>query len=112
MLTFSDSHKDVGYAFSLMGLLVKLTHTVRTLHLHHRVCALTASALAWSTWVRIRSYSFHEIYLCLTQDRDGSRMKMIIPEELEQRRAFWWELLHLDCRLVSCSEYDAVSHVN
>ncbi|TFL01701.1 hypothetical protein BDV98DRAFT_567372 [Pterulicium gracile] len=62
MLTFSDSHKDVGYAFSLMGLLVKLTHT---LGLH----------------------------------RDGSRMKMIIPEELEQRRAFWWELLHLDCRL-------------
>jgi hypothetical protein len=28
MLTFSDNQKDVGYAFSLLGLLVKLSQTV------------------------------------------------------------------------------------
>lgn len=32
-------------------------------------------------------------------DRDNSRLKMI-PEEYEKRKAIFWELLNLDCRMV------------
>lgn len=33
-------------------------------------------------------------------DRDGSRLK-VIPEEYEKRRTLFWELMNLDCRIVS-----------
>jgi hypothetical protein len=35
----------------------------------------------------------------LSLDRDVVRTK-VIPEEIEKRRALFWELLHLDARLV------------
>ncbi len=35
-------------------------------------------------------------------DRDKPRLKTI-PEEDEKRRAVFWELLNMDCRMVRCS---------
>jgi hypothetical protein len=37
-------------------------------------------------------------------DRDGGRSSKLIPEEHERRRAIFWELLNMDCRMVSSSQ--------
>lgn len=36
-------------------------------------------------------------------DRDITRGSKVIPEEHEKRRAIFWELLNMDCRMVSLS---------
>ena len=43
--------------------------------------------------------SFHLYIYTLSSDRDGGKSK-VIPEEVEKRRAIFWEIMYLDARLV------------
>lgn len=55
--------------------------------------------LAGTSYV-IETATYDLIHWTDEADREGSRIKRI-PEEDEKRRFIFWELLNLDCRMVS-----------
>lgn len=97
-LIFSDNKKAVGYAWNLMGFVAKLAQGVGAIVSVFKLRPYDLIFTARSTWVVI--FLIVLPFLMRKLDRDGSRLK-VIPEEYERRRAVFWELLNMDCRMVA-----------
>jgi hypothetical protein len=107
LLVFSDTKKAAGYAWGLMGLTAKLAQSVSNIDnglFCLRMC-LHSITLDRSSCVL---YPFHEVLPILIgiTDRDSVKSK-VIPEEVEKRRALFWELMYLDARLVRSTRFNA-----
>ena len=109
-LIFSDNKKAVGYAWNLMGFVAKLAQGVCIIY---RFCA--------SLWLLLRHRQAGSAYViswtCYhlpwtnvipSVDRDGARSSKTIPEEHERRRAIFWELLNMDCRMVRIAKFHSL----
>lgn len=103
-LIFSDNKKAVGYAWNLMGFVAKLAQGVSarsSFFLHSPNIALCCDSLVY-----VRHFSGQvnqHLKITITTavtDRDPTRGSKLIPEEHERRRAIFWELLNMDCRMV------------
>jgi hypothetical protein len=105
LLIFSDKSQAVAYAWSIMGLAVKLAQSVSSLAksilgLADPLSPVGSSCVTLSSRIAVRSPP-------PSLDRDGNRWK-VIPEESQRRRMLFWELLNLDARLVCATSFFAV----
>lgn len=106
LLIFSDKSQAVAYAWSIMGLAVKLAQSVSP-----STPVPDIAHPSRSSWVSVRDPTIvatSQVRLppC-SLDRDGNRWK-VIPEESQRRRTLFWELLNLDARLVCVTSFFAL----
>lgn len=104
LLIFSDKSQAVAYAWSIMGLAVKLAQSVSSLAksvlgLADPFSPVGSACVVLSSRIAVRSPPS-------SLDRDGNRWK-VIPEESQRRRMLFWELLNLDARLVCSTSFFA-----
>ena len=72
---------------------------VLTIFKHHHLFSTFHSFLARAAYVAFKPFDSHLTGHVIDRDTLGVGSK-VIPEEHEKRRAVFWELLNLDCRMV------------